>query len=146
MTKFSHNVFLFQGVNQTAVILLRNKITAVSIHAFLQNARYLTEVGTKCRKHTVFVGIRRSACFLLFFAVCGHRLCDNRCTHRLIHFLFHCIHLLHTFNFGTVILNFLFHLGICFCVLRRKQTVLVSSALYKCLCTFPCLISEFSQF
>nr|DAK77228.1 MAG TPA: hypothetical protein [Caudoviricetes sp.] len=146
VSKTSHDIFFGKNINQTTVIFLRYKVAAVSVHTFKQDIGNLLEGAAECFQHTLAVFIGRTTRLRLFLSVCSHRFCHNRGIHRLIQLIFQCFHLLRALNLGTVILDFLFHVGIGSGILRRKQTVLVTLALHKRFYTLPCLVACFTKF
>ena len=111
-TQLTHDVLFFQHIDQAAVIFLRHEITAVRIHAFLQDIGHLLEVGTESRQHTFTVFIGRPACLRFPIAAGLLRVCQDRRADGPVQLVFHRLHLLHALDLGTVILNFLLH----FCI------------------------------
>ena len=48
VAELTHNILAIKYLNQAAVVLFRNKITAIGIDTFLKYIGHLTEIGTKC--------------------------------------------------------------------------------------------------
>ena len=111
-TQLTHDVLFFQHINQASVVFLRHKVTAVRIHAFLQDIGHLLEIAAECHQHTLTVFIGSPACLSLFTAAGLLRVCQDRRIDGLVKFVFQSLHLLHTLNLCTVILDLLLH----FCV------------------------------
>jgi len=148
VTQLTEDVLFLQCLNQSSVILFRYKVTAVGIHALLENIGHVTEVGTESLEHTVLVGIRSTSglCLLTVHSLAVHRLFCNRSRGRLGKLGIHSGHSFHTLNFSTEVLNLLLHLCIGLCILIGKQTVLVALGFHKCLCSLPSLVTLFAQF
>ena len=111
-TQLTHDVFFLKHIDQAAVVFLRHKVAAVRIHAFLQYIGHLLEIAAERRQHTLTVFIRSPACLRLFTAACLLRVCQDRRVNGLVQLVFQSLHLFHTLNLCTVVLNFLLH----FCI------------------------------
>ena len=138
--KTAHDILFIQNINQSSVILLRNQITAVSIHALLKDIGNLAEVASQCIQHCPAVFIRSTSCLLLTLAA-GIRLPGQRLVYRLVQVLFHFLSLAVAVNRLCQILNLRFHPLIGCTVLRRQHPVFILMGIYKILHSFPNLSS-----
>ena len=112
---------------------------------FLQDVGYLTEVGTKCLKHTSLIFIRSTTglCRLLS---CSNRLRSERLVYRLIELCLQCFLSFQTSDFFAKVSDFLFHSGVGCIILGSKSTFLGTVRIKKCLCSIPCSVALFTQF
>ena len=138
--KTAHDIFFIQNINQPSVILLRNQITAVGIHALLKGIGNLAEVASQCIQHCPAVFIRSTSCLWLTLAACI-RLPGQRLVYRLVQVLFHFLSLAVAVNRLCQILNLRFHSLIGCTVLRRQNTIFILMGIHKILCSFPNLSS-----
>ena len=141
----AHDVLLIQNIDQSAVILLRNQIAAVRIHAFLQDIGYLTEIASHSIQHCLSVLIGSTA-GLWFLLSSGIRSACKRRIHRPVQLLFSLLCFLVTVNGLRQILDFCLHLLISGTVLRRKHTIFILMGIHKILRSLPHLCSLFDQF
>nr|DAD76428.1 MAG TPA: hypothetical protein [Siphoviridae sp. ctP6p7] len=145
MAQLTHDVLFIQNIDKTMVIFLRNKVAAIGIDTFLQDVGYLTEVGTKCLKHTSLIFIRSTTglCRLLS---CSNRLRSERLVYRLIELCLQCFLSFQTSDFFAKVSDFLFHSGVGCIILGSKSTFLGTVRIKKCLCSIPCSVALFTQF
>ena len=145
MAQLTHDVLFIQNINKAMVIFLRNKVAAIDIDTFLQDIGYLTEIGTKCLKHTSFIFIRSTTglCRLLSSS---DRLRSERLVYRLIELCLQCFLSFQTSDFLAKVSNFLFHSGVGRIILGSKSTFLGTVRIKKCFCSIPCSVALFTQF
>ena len=127
------------------VILFRNEVAAVGIHALREDIADLTEIGAQGRQHGLLVCLRSTTGLLRLFGG-AHRLAGERSVYGLGELLLHSLHLLQTGDFRTVVLDLLLHSSIGRSVLGREQAVLVALAFHKRLRAFPRLVTLFNHF
>ena len=143
--QFTHDVLFIQNINESVVVLFRNKVTAIGVYTFLQNIAHTLEAGTKCIQHSRFISIRCTT-FLFGHLLIGYRLGHDRSIYGTVHLRLHSLHLFHTLNLRSVCLHLLFHLSVGLCILFGKQTVLITLGFYEGFCSLPCLFAILSHF
>ena len=62
--EIADDVLLGQDVDKAAVVFLRHKITAICVHALLQNIGHIAEVGADSGKDSRAIGIAGTSLFL----------------------------------------------------------------------------------
>ena len=145
MAQLTHDVLFIQNIDKTMVIFLRNKVAAIGIDTFLQDIRYLTEVGTKCLKHASLIFIRSTTGLYRLFSS-SNRLRSERLVYRLIELRLQCFLSFQTSDFLAKVSDFLFHSGVGRIILGSKSTFLGTVRIKKCLCSIPCSVALFTQF
>ena len=143
-SKTTHDVLFSKNVDKSAVIFLRNKVTALLVDTFLQNVINLLEVGAKSLQHCVLILVGGTTGFLFLFS--RERFTRNGRVHR------HRQHLVH-FSFTSFTLDFVgesldvsFHLFISSIVFRRKTAILIFMGSSKFFGIFPKVSSLVHQF
>ena len=139
-SKTAHDILFIQNVNQSSIILFRNQITAVGIHALLKGIGNLAEVASQCIQHCPAVFIRSTSCLWLTLATCI-RLPGQRLVYRLVQLLLPFLSLAAAVNCLCQIINLRFHPLIGCTVLRRQHPVFILMGIHKILCSFPNLSS-----
>ena len=143
----TNDIFLVENVDETGIVLIGDKVTALGVDAFLQDVADLTEVGAERVEHCLaifFGGAAGLRSLVLHAAV--HGATGNGGAERLGHFGVHSLHSLKTLDLGAVVADLLLHLGIGLRVGIGKQTVFITAALHERFGGVPCLISLFDHF
>ena len=138
----AHDVLLIQNIDQSAVILLRNQITAVCIHAFLQDIGNLAEVAPHGIQHCLSVLIGGTAGLWLLLSP-GIRLSGQRLVDRLAQFLLPLLCFPVSVDRLRQVLNLHLHSFIGGIILRRQHTIFILMGIHKILCSLPHLCPLF---
>ena len=120
--KGTQDVLLAEYVNEALVVFLRHEIAAAGIRAFLQDVLDLSEIRAQRLEHRGTVGVTRPA-RLLFAQRCARHIGDCR-RRRLCKLCIENRLPLHTLDVLAERENLVFHLLVCFGILRREMPVL----------------------
>ncbi len=141
--QLAEDVLLGQTINKTAVILVRDKVATIGIHALLQNIVHTLKVGAKGGQHGFLILGRCSASLILCASVW---LAVERARGGFAQLRIQCVLTLQAVNFLTQGNHIALHLVVDSFVLGRNQAVRATLAVQKCLGSLPGLGALFTQF
>ena len=124
-SKTTHDILLFQNLDQSAVVLNRNQITAVGIHTFLQDIGHLTEIGTHGSEHGLSVFIRSTSGFLFRVSSCCIWFSCQRRINRLGQFCFPLLYPLGTRDRICQSIELCFHVHVSCCIIFGQSPLLI---------------------